>query len=150
MARIVELAPLVLFEAAQDPVAASILARLTEEVVALVRVALERLELTTAPVEVLLGGGLTRSGDGRFVAAVQAGLKEVAPAATVRATSSPPIVGAALLGLDELEAGPEAQTRLRRELGDLVTRIERRQEGGGQLKQRVVHGGQRRTGRIRT
>jgi N-acetylglucosamine kinase-like BadF-type ATPase len=124
MARVVELAPIVLSEAGQDPVAASILARLTEEVVALVRVALGRLDLTTAPVEVLLGGGLTRSGDGRLIGAVQSGLKKEAPAATVRATSSPPIVGAALLGLDKLEAGREAQTRLRRELGDLVTRIE--------------------------
>jgi N-acetylglucosamine kinase-like BadF-type ATPase len=122
--RIVELAPVVLAEAGEDAVAGSILDRLADEVVALVRVALERLELTAAPVEVLLGGGLTRSGDGRLIRAVGDRLKEVAPAATVHATSSPPIVGAALLGLDEFDAGPEAQTRLRREIGDLVARIE--------------------------
>ena len=122
--RVVELAPIVLAEAGQDAVAASILSRLTDEIVALVRVALERLELKDTPVEVLLGGGLTRSGDGRLVAAVEAGLKEVAPTATVHVTSSPPIVGAALLGLDELRAGPEAQRRLRQELGDLAARIE--------------------------
>ena len=130
MSRVVELAPIVLSEAGQDEVSGSILARLTEEVVALVRVALVRLELTTAHVEVLLGGGLTRSGDGRFIGAVQERLMEVAPAAAVRAASSPPIVGAALLGLDDLEAGPDAQTRLRRELDDRVARIERgRKEG---------------------
>ena len=122
--RVVELAPIVLSEAGRDQVAESILARLADEVVALVRVALERLDLTTAPVEVLLGGGLTRSGDGRLIGAVQAALKDVAPAAIVHATSSPPIVGAALLGLDQLRAGMEAQARLRRELGDLVSRIE--------------------------
>jgi len=122
--RVVELAPVVLAEAEKDPVAGSILDRLAEEVVALVRVALGRLELTAAPVEVLLGGGLTRSVDGRLIRAVEARLAEVAPAATVHATSSPPIVGAALLGLDELQASPEAQSRLRREIGDLVARIE--------------------------
>jgi N-acetylglucosamine kinase-like BadF-type ATPase len=130
--RVVELAPIVLAEAGQDPVARSILARLTEEIVALVRVALDRLELTTAPVEVLLGGGLTRSGDGRLIAAVEPGVKEIAPAAIVHAASSPPIVGAALLGLDELEAGLDAQARLRRELGELVTRMEEeRKEASG-------------------
>jgi len=131
LSRVVELAPIVLSESGQDPVARSILARQTDEIVALVRVALERLELTTAPVEVLLGGGLTRSGDGRLIAAVQAGLEPIAPAATARVASSPPIVGAALLGLDELEAGADAQGRLRRELDDLVTRVEdgRKEEG---------------------
>ena len=131
MSRVVELAPIVLSEAGRDHVSGSILARLAEEVVALVRVALVRLELTNTPVEVLLGGGLTRSGDGRLVEAVQAGLGSVAPAATVHATSSPPIVGAALLGLDELKVDADVQTRLRRELGDLVTRIEEgRKEAG--------------------
>jgi len=33
-------------------------------------------------------------------------------------TSSPPVVGAALLGLDELQAGQDAQARARRELGN--------------------------------
>jgi N-acetylglucosamine kinase-like BadF-type ATPase len=122
--RVVELAPIVLSAAGEDSVAGSILARLTGEVVALVRVALERLELRDAPVEVLLGGGLTRSGDGRLIGAVQDALNEVAPAASVHATSSPPIVGAALLGLDRLESGSQAQARLRRELSDLVTRID--------------------------
>src|SRR5439155_22694439 len=113
--------------AASDPVAASIVARLAEEVVVLIRVALERLGMTNAPVEVVLGGGLMQSGDARLISAVEAGLEEVAPAAAVHVTSSPPVVGAALLGLDELEAGAEAQDRARRELGELFGRI----EGGG-------------------
>jgi N-acetylglucosamine kinase-like BadF-type ATPase len=122
--RIVELAPVVLAAAGDDAVARSILDRLAEEVVALVRVALERLDLPAAPVEVLLGGGLTRAGDGRLVGAVRRRLDEVAPAATVQVTSSAPIVGAALLGLDALEARTDAQARLRRELGNLVAQIE--------------------------
>jgi N-acetylglucosamine kinase-like BadF-type ATPase len=146
-ARVVELAPLVLSGAAQDPVAGSILARLTDEIVAFVHAALERLELTSVPVEVVLGGGLTRSGEGGLIQAVQAGLRDVAPAATVHATSHSPIVGAALLGLDELGAGRKAQARLRRELGDLVTRSE---EGGGQLETGLKNPEQRRTGGMRT
>ena len=114
--RVAELAPVVFAEAAHDAVAAEIVDRLAEEVVTMVRVTLERLELTNEPVEVALGGGLMQPGHARLIGAIRAGVKEIAPAATVHVTSSPPIVGAALLGLDELGAGREAQQRLRREL----------------------------------
>ena len=126
--RVVELAPIVLAEAARDAVAREIVERLTDEVVALVRVALERLELTDSPAEVILGGGLTRSADGRLTTAVQTGLKEIAPAAIVRTASAPPIVGAALLALDELGAGHEAQARLRQELSRRVEELEARRK----------------------
>ena len=112
--RVIELAPLVLSSAGSDPVAAGIVDRLAAEIVALAGAALARLDLTAEPVEVLLGGGLLHSGDGRLLAAIEAGLDEIGPALTVRVTDSPPIVGAALLALDELGAGPEAQARLRR------------------------------------
>ena len=36
----------------------------------------------------------------------------------MRPTTLPPLVGAVLLGLDELDAGPEARRRVRDELGD--------------------------------
>ena len=104
--RVIELAPLVLSSAGSDSVAA--------EIVALAGAALARLDLTDEPVEVLLGGGLLHSGDGRLLAAIEDGLHEIGPALTVRVTDSPPIVGAALLALDELGAGPDAQARLRR------------------------------------
>ena len=58
--RVIELAPLVLAEAADDPVAATIVQHLADEVVALARVALTRLDLADQPVEVLLGGGAQR------------------------------------------------------------------------------------------
>jgi N-acetylglucosamine kinase-like BadF-type ATPase len=124
MSRVVELAPVVLGEAESDSVAASIVARLEEEILALIRVAVERLEMANAPVEILLGGGLVRSSDSRLVRAVRAGLEDVVPEATVRATSAPPIVGAALLGLDEVDSSAEAQRRLRRELGDAYAQID--------------------------
>ena len=128
-ARVIELAPMVMAEAGRDPVAESILGHLADEVAALVRVALQRLELTDASVEVVLGGGLLQSGDGRLVGGIQDRLGRVAPAAKVRATESPPIVGAALLGLDELGASVEAHDRLRRELGRLVEHVEGRRKG---------------------
>jgi N-acetylglucosamine kinase-like BadF-type ATPase len=122
--RVIELAPLVLAEAADDAVAAEIVRHLASEVVALVRVALTRLDLTQEPVEVLLGGGVLQDVDGDLLAAIDSGLRDAAPNITVRPTASAAIVGAALLGLDELEAGAEAQARLRRELGAAFSRLE--------------------------
>ncbi len=114
--RVLELAPIVLAEAAHDDVAAEIVERLGEEVVALARVALERLDLTRESVEVLLGGGVLQGADGRLIDAIEAGLNDVGPAITVKTTTVPPIVGAALLGLDALGAGPEHQERVREQL----------------------------------
>jgi N-acetylglucosamine kinase-like BadF-type ATPase len=112
--RLVELSPVVFEEAAGDPVAAELVERLAGEVVVMARVAMRRLELDGQPVEVLLGGGMFQHAD--LVDRVRAALDGV----TVRATAAPPIVGAALLGLDELGAGVEAQERVRRELADDV------------------------------
>jgi N-acetylglucosamine kinase-like BadF-type ATPase len=118
--RLEELPPVVFADAEEDPVAAEIVDRLASEVVALARVALERLKLEREPVEVLLGGGLLQAANGRLIGAIEAGLYEAAPAAVVRQAPSPPIVGAALLALDELGANGEAQERLRSELAASV------------------------------
>jgi N-acetylglucosamine kinase-like BadF-type ATPase len=114
--RFTELAPVVFAEAAGDAVAAGIVERVATEVAALARVALARLALTEEPVEVLLGGGLVQTGDGRLVGAVRAELAPVAPAAHVQATASAPIVGAALLALDDVGATEAAKRRARAEL----------------------------------
>ncbi|HYY03562.1 MAG TPA: BadF/BadG/BcrA/BcrD ATPase family protein [Gaiellaceae bacterium] len=119
-----DLAPIVLAAAPADPVAAEILERLADEIVALVRVALQRLELANERVDVLLGGGLFLSGSAFLVGAVEERLAAVAPRATARVTDSPPIVGAALLGLDQLAADADAQARLRMELSEAFTRME--------------------------
>jgi N-acetylglucosamine kinase-like BadF-type ATPase len=120
--RVIELAPLVLAEAADDAVAAEIVKHLADEVVAMARVALDRLDLTGDPVEVLLGGGVLQDVDGDLLSAIDAGLRQEAPAVTVRPTASAAIVGAALLGLDELGAGAEAQHRVRKELEAVAAR----------------------------
>lgn len=118
--RVIELAPVVFHEANRDAAAAAIVDRLAEEVVTMIRVALERLDLTREAVPVALGGGLMQSGDARLIGAIKAGLAHHAPAATIHVTSSPPIVGAALLGLDELGADAAAQERLRHEFRELL------------------------------
>jgi N-acetylglucosamine kinase-like BadF-type ATPase len=118
--RLEELPPVVFADAQEDSVAAEIVDHLAAEVVALARVALERLELQRAPAEVLLGGGLLQATNGRLLGAIEAGLHETAPAAVVRQAASPPIVGAALLALDEIGANGEAQERLRSELAGAV------------------------------
>jgi N-acetylglucosamine kinase-like BadF-type ATPase len=119
--RLVELAPVVFAEAGMDPVAAALVDRLADEVVALAEVALRRLELNDQPVEVLLGGGLFQRADTALVDAIRIALGAVGPAITVRATALPPIVGAALLALDDLGAGGAAQERVRRELAEHAT-----------------------------
>jgi N-acetylglucosamine kinase-like BadF-type ATPase len=119
--RLVELAPVVFAEAATDPVAAGFVDRLADEVVALAEVALRRLDLLEQPVEVLLGGGLFQRADSALVDAIRIALGAVGAAITVRATAAPPIVGAALLGLDALGVEGEAQERVRRELAEHAT-----------------------------
>ena len=121
---VIELPPVLFAAAADDAVAAEIVEHLASEVVALARVALTRLELTQEPVEVLLGGGVLQDVDGDLLAKIDSGLRDAAPNVTVRPTASAAIVGAALLGLDQLEAGPDAQTRLRRELGAAFSQLE--------------------------
>jgi hypothetical protein len=118
--RLIELAPVVFAEAGDDEVAAAIVERLAAEIVALARVAITRLDLGREPVEVLLGGGLMRAGDGRLLGAIEAGLREVGDQIVVHRTASPPIVGAALFGLDALGAGEEARERIRDELAAAV------------------------------
>lgn len=131
--RVIELPPVVFDAAASDPVAAAIVDRLAAEVLALVRAAVRRLELDGAAVEVLLGGGMFRTADGRLLSAIEAGLWQLAEAATLRVAVSQPIVGAALLALDDLGAGPDAQARARRELCAAV-------DGIGSTGEVSIHG----------
>jgi len=123
MRRVTEVAPVVVAEAQRDAVAAGIMDQLAEEIATMARVAIERLQMQDQAVEVLIGGGLARAANGPLNDAVAERVRDVAPAATVSSTSSPPIVGAALLGLDELGADATATERLRRELGDRFVRI---------------------------
>ncbi len=119
--RAIELAPLVIRAAAADDAAArGIVARLVEEIAAFARAAADRLGLEVA--EVLVGGGLMRSADDALIAEIAAALP---PGLTVKRTTAPPIVGAALLALDELGAAPDALARAREQLVGAVGQVER-------------------------
>ena len=115
--RVIELTPIV-FRAAKhdDAIARGIVDRQAEEIVRMAVVAIRRLRMTRLDVDVVLGGGVFSAGDRGFLDRVEEGIDEVAPHARVRVLDVPPVVGAALLGLDRIEARPQAQRRARRAL----------------------------------
>jgi hypothetical protein len=61
----------------------------------------------------VLGGGVFSNGWSPFFDRIREGIREVAPGAELRVLGVPPIVGAALIGLDQVGAGRAAQTRAR-------------------------------------
>ncbi|HWE65866.1 MAG TPA: BadF/BadG/BcrA/BcrD ATPase family protein [Acidimicrobiales bacterium] len=91
---------------------------LADEVVLFATAAITRLGVAGEDVEVVLGGGIFDTDDVAFHARVAAGIQAVAPRALLRRLSAPPVLGAALLGLDALGADDAAQQRLRAALSD--------------------------------
>jgi N-acetylglucosamine kinase-like BadF-type ATPase len=112
--RQLEAAP-VLFQvaAAGDIVALGIIQQQAEEIVAMASSALRRLDLLGERVTVVLGGGVLTAGHSVLLDRVTKLLADVAPKAIPRVVDVPPVVGAALLGLDHTAAGASAQERLR-------------------------------------
>ena len=114
-ARLRELTPLTFAAAADgDAVARGIVDRIADEIVAHAAAAVRRLRLSGMRVPVVLSGGLFGAKDSPFLERIRAGIWSVAPAADVRVLDVPPVVGAALLGLDTLGSAPAARERLRR------------------------------------
>jgi N-acetylglucosamine kinase-like BadF-type ATPase len=136
--RLVELPPAV-FEAARsgDRVARSILDRVAEEVVAMATAAIRRLRRAREDVDVVLGGGMFRAEDTAFVDRVQTGIREVAPLANVGVLQAPPVLGAALIGLDEIGAEAEAASKLRASIDH---------ERIGEIRRRLVPAGHQSPG----
>jgi len=102
---------------AEDPVADRLVARMAEEIVLLGTVVLRRLGLEDESAVIVLGGGVLTAGSRRLLDAVFAGFARQTPKAVPRLVDVPPIVGAALLGLDELGADPAAEDHLREQFG---------------------------------
>jgi N-acetylglucosamine kinase-like BadF-type ATPase len=112
--RVLELVPLVFAEAgAGDPAAATIVERQVAEVVAMAAAAIDRLGLAGTDVEVACGGGLFAGAGPAFFERIGTGVRQLAPRARLRRVTAPPVLGAALLGLDRLGAPPGAAERLR-------------------------------------
>jgi N-acetylglucosamine kinase-like BadF-type ATPase len=124
--RIGELAPVVLSAAREDDVATGIAERLVSEATAFLRATLEQLELTAEPVDAVLGGGLLQGAGAWLVKPIAERLAAIAPKASVTLVDAPPVVGAALLGLDDLGATPAAKKRARKEL---AAAVEERRDG---------------------
>ena len=117
--RVLELPPVVFAAAGDgDVVARAILDRLADEVVAMATAAIGRLRLRGDAFDVVLGGGLFRGADGSLLGRIGAGIAAAAPRASVVRLTAPPIVGAVLLGLDELGAGSAAKRRARQALSE--------------------------------
>jgi N-acetylglucosamine kinase-like BadF-type ATPase len=109
-----ELVPL-LFEVARggDQVARDIVARQAREVVALVEAAARRLDVISEPIDVVLGGGVLTAGHALLMDAIDNWLRTSVPGATTQVVTAPPVLGAALLGMDHVGASAEAKAALR-------------------------------------
>jgi hypothetical protein len=107
-----------------DPVAAAIVERLADEVIAYATAAMRRLTLTSAQTDVVLGGGLIRAAPAPMIERIAVGVKEVAVDTRIVVAPSAPIVGAALLGFDQLGANSTVGVRARAELDAAFVRVE--------------------------
>jgi N-acetylglucosamine kinase-like BadF-type ATPase len=105
----------VLFEAAEagDAVAMDLVRRQAGEVCLMALSAMRRLDLADQPVPVVLGGGVLAARDPLLTSEITKRLADEAPLAEPRIVDVPPVVGAALLGLDRIGAPSAAHARLR-------------------------------------
>jgi N-acetylglucosamine kinase-like BadF-type ATPase len=99
--------------AAGDEVASGLVRRQAEEVVSLAVAAMRRLGVLGEPIPVVLGGGVLTAGHPQLMDEIERRLSEAAPHAEPRVVRTPPVVGAALLGLDRIGAAPGVRDRLR-------------------------------------
>ena len=111
---LLELAPVLLaIAAAGDEVAQNLVRRQAEEISLMALAAMRRLGLTERPTPVVLGGGLLTARDPLLTSEIINRMTAAAPHAAVTIVTVPPVAGAALLGLDHVGAGPDAERRLR-------------------------------------
>jgi N-acetylglucosamine kinase-like BadF-type ATPase len=122
-AECMELTP-VLFAvaAAGDDVASGLVRRQAEEVVALAVAAMRRLGVLGEPIPVVLGGGVLTAGHRQLMDEIDRRLGQAAPLAEPRVVLTPPVVGAALLGLDRIGAASGVRDRLRESFAAVAER----------------------------
>jgi len=88
--------------------------RMADEITAMAVAMLRRLHLVRSDADVVLGGGVFRATDPAFYARIDRGVAAAASRARVHRLSARPVLGAALMGLDLLDAGSTADRRLGR------------------------------------
>jgi N-acetylglucosamine kinase-like BadF-type ATPase len=110
-----ELVPLLFAVAGRgDKVARDLVLRQATEICVMVTVAAQRLGMAaTRGVPVVLGGSLMTARDPLLSRAISDDLAAAIPGAEICVVDVPPVVGAALLGLDHVGASPAAAARLR-------------------------------------
>ncbi|GAA3818905.1 BadF/BadG/BcrA/BcrD ATPase family protein [Sphaerisporangium flaviroseum] len=113
--------PLFAAAAEGDPIANALVERQADEIAVMGVVALRRLGLLAEPCDVVLGGGVLTARDPLLMRLVGERYAAQAPHATLVVADVPPIVGAALLGLDRLGAGRAAMDRLRASFVETVS-----------------------------
>jgi N-acetylglucosamine kinase-like BadF-type ATPase len=122
--RLYDLAPTVLGAANEgDAVATRIVEGQADEAAVLICTALRRLRLRRADADVALGGGVARARSPVFMARLEERVAACAPDARISVVDSPPVVGAALLGLDRIDVADGAADLVRRSL--VASRFER-------------------------
>jgi N-acetylglucosamine kinase-like BadF-type ATPase len=108
------LAPVLLAVAHEgDEVARDVVRRQAEEICVMAVTAMRRLGLLARATQVVLGGGLMTARDPLLLAEITERIGAAAPQAAVSVVDVPPVAGAALLGLDHVGAGGDAERRLR-------------------------------------
>jgi N-acetylglucosamine kinase-like BadF-type ATPase len=114
--RVLELAPLVFAAArAGDAVARGLLDKLADELVTMAIAMIRRVGIARLEFEVVLAGGVFLNRDDTFLERLTRGIQRVASKAHPVPLRVPPVLGAALLGLDHLKVKPgaAAERRLR-------------------------------------
>ena len=101
---------------AGDPVACAVVQRQADEVVALSRVAATRLDLLAERHAVVLGGGVLAARHTLLHEAILAGIAANEPCADVTVATDAPVVGAALLALDDLHGASATPPDIERTL----------------------------------
>jgi len=105
-ARIGELAPTVFATAASgDLVARAIIDRLADELAMMAVALARRAHLVRRGPEIVLAGSVFRTEDAGFHDRLRSRIAAAIPAARIRRLAAPPVVGAALIGLDRLAGG---------------------------------------------
>jgi hypothetical protein len=86
---------------------------LAEEVFLFTRVALDRLNLRDQQTDVVLGGGVLATRNPLLIGGILQRLTAYAPRVNVLVVDDPPVVGAALLGLDAIGSSHDAEMAAR-------------------------------------
>jgi N-acetylglucosamine kinase-like BadF-type ATPase len=121
--RLEELAPVVFEVAAEgDAVARAIVNRLADELASMATAIARQLRVARREVDVVLTGGVFRASDPAFYERLEGRVRVSVPQARIHRLRDRPVLGAALIGLDELGVprGGAAERRLRRDFRALA------------------------------